>query len=194
MQAEDLSNKRFSRCNLHLLTNFITYKANFISEQGEEIMIKKLKRKLVELAPINVAKAHCDGPCGVYDPSSTRIAAEAVLSMTKKILALEVPSGDDAKAMAKYNNTISRFILIKEEQAQVAKDEALILWTDYFKPEHLEKYPDLTDIFWKTAKLCSACKQEVSLEHAEDLMAHVKKIHEMFWDSKGRDVPWYTAS
>jgi nickel superoxide dismutase len=157
-------------------------------------MIKKIKRKLLELAPTNVASAHCDGPCGVYDPASTRVPAEAVLSMTKKILALEVPAGDDAAALAKYNNTISRFISIKEEQAQQAKDEALILWTDYFKPEHLEQFPDLVDIFWKTAKLCSACKQEVSLEHAEDLMAHVKKIHEMFWASKGRDVPWITAS
>lgn len=157
-------------------------------------MIKKIKKVLLDLAPTNFAKAHCDGPCGVYDPASTRVPAEAVLSMTKKILALEAPSGDDAEARAKYENTISRFIAIKEEQAQQAKDEALILWTDYFKPEHLEKYPDLTDIFWKTAKLCSACKQEVSLEHAEDLMAHVKKIHEMFWDSKGRDVPWITAS
>ncbi len=157
-------------------------------------MIKKILDKLIELAPTNVAHAHCDGPCGVYDPSSTRIPAEAVLSMTKKILALEAPGGDDAEAKAKYANTMSRFILIKEEQAQKAKDEALILWTDYFKPEHLEKYPDLTDIFWKTAKLCSSCKQEVSLEHAEDLMAHVKKIHEMFWESKGKDVPWMTAS
>ena len=30
------------------------------------------------------AYAHCDGPCGIYDPSSARIAAEAVVSMTKK--------------------------------------------------------------------------------------------------------------
>ena len=157
-------------------------------------MFKKLKETLINQTPVKTARAHCDGPCGVYDPSSTRVPAEAVLSMTKKILALEVPSSDDAAAKAKYANTISRFISIKEEQAQVAKDEALILWTDYFKPEHLEKYPDLTDIFWKTAKLCSACKQEVSLEHAEELMANVKKIHEMFWESKGRDVPWYTAS
>ncbi|NNE99075.1 MAG: superoxide dismutase, Ni [Pyrinomonadaceae bacterium] len=157
-------------------------------------MISKLTQILIDLTPIRTAKAHCDGPCGVYDPSSTRVPAEAVLSMTKKILALESPDADDAAGKAKYANTIARFISIKEEQAQIAKDEALILWTDYFKPEHLEKYPDLTDIFWQTAKLCSACKQEVSLEHAEELMANVKKIHEMFWDSKGRDVPWYTAS
>ncbi|MCW5961163.1 MAG: superoxide dismutase, Ni [Pyrinomonadaceae bacterium] len=157
-------------------------------------MFNGLKKRLVKFAPANVAKAHCDGPCGVYDPSSTRIPAEAVLSMTKKILALQYPEGGDDKAKAAYHNTLTRFIQIKEEQAQIAKDEALILWTDYFKPEHLEKHPDLTDIFWKTAKLCSACKHEVSLEHAEDLMAHVKKIHEMFWESKGRNVEWYTAS
>lgn len=157
-------------------------------------MLNKIKEILINTTSIETAEAHCDGPCGVYDPSSTRVPAEAVLSMTKKILALEAPAADDAAGKAKYANTIARFISIKEEQAQVAKDEALILWTDYFKPEHLEKYPDLTDLFWKTAKLCSACKQEVSLEHAEELMANVKKIHEMFWESKGRDVPWYTAS
>lgn len=156
-------------------------------------MIKKIKKVLLDLAPTNVAKAHCDGPCGVYDPASTRIAAEAVLSMTKKILDLSPPSDGDAAAQAKYENTISRFIMIKEEQAQVAKDEALILWTDYFKPEHLDKYPDLHELFWKTAKLCSSCKQEVSLEHAEELMDNVKRIHEIFWETKGRDIEWYTT-
>ncbi len=157
-------------------------------------MFNKIKETLINQTPAQTAEAHCDGPCGVYDPSSTRVPAEAVLSMTKKILGLSKPDDGDDKAYAAYANTLARFISIKEEQAQIAKDEALILWTDYFKPEHLEKYPDLTDIFWKTAKLCSACKQEVSLEHAEELMANVKKIHEMFWESKGRDVPWYTAS
>ena len=157
-------------------------------------MFKKLKEILTGKTRTEVAEAHCDGPCGVYDPSSTRIPAEAVLSMTKKILDLKKPEDGNHAAQAAYENTLARYISIKEEQAQIAKDEALILWTDYFKPEHIEKYPDLTDIFWKTAKLCSACKQEVSLEHAEELIANVKKIHEMFWDSKGRDVPWYAAT
>ena len=157
-------------------------------------MLNKLKEKLVNSKSVQIAEAHCDGPCGVYDPSSTRVPAEAVLSMTKKILALSKPEDGNDQAYAAYANTLARYISIKEEQAQIAKDEALILWTDYFKPEHLEKYPDLTDIFFFIVKLCSACKQEVSLEHAEELMANVKRIHEMFWDSKGRDVPWYTAS
>ena len=144
--------------------------------------------------PAPVAHAHCDGPCGVYDPSSARVAAEAVVSMTKKIVGLEPPAAGDTAGMISYQNTLSRFIKIKEEQAQITKDELLILWTDYFKPIHLEKYPDLHDTFWKAAKLCSACKVEVSQEHAGELMNAVEKIHSMFWATKDRDVVWYKAS
>ncbi|MGB3297429.1 MAG: superoxide dismutase, Ni [Phormidesmis sp.] len=144
--------------------------------------------------PAPEAQAHCDGPCGVYDPSSARIAAEAVVSMTKKILDLQHPEGGDAQAMASYQNTMSRYIAIKEEQAQMAKDELLVLWTDYFKPVHLEQYPDLHDTFWKAAKTCSACKVEVSTQHCQELMDAVKKIHNIFWETKSRDVSWYTAS
>jgi nickel superoxide dismutase len=114
--------------------------------------------------------------------------------MTKKILALEVPADGDAAAWAAYNNTMSRYIAIKEEQAHLAKTELLVLWTDYFKPPHLEKYPDLHDTFWKAAKLCSAVKVEVSAQHAQELMDAVKAIHELFWASKDRDIAWYTAS
>ena len=88
----------------------------------------------------------------------------------------------------------ARFIAIKEERADLAKHHLLVLWTDYFKPAHLEKYADLHDLFWKTAKLCSAVKQEISLEHAQELMDNIKRVHEIFWETKGKDVPWYTAS
>jgi nickel superoxide dismutase len=145
--------------------------------------------------PAPIVHAHCDGPCGVYDPASARIAAEAVLSMTKKILDLQLPPAGDPKATAAYENTISRYIAIKEEQAQLTKKELLVLWTDYFKPPHLEQYPDLHDKFWKVGKLCSACKVEVSIEHATQLMDAIKEIQEIFWATKNRtDVPWYTAS
>lgn len=157
-------------------------------------MFKKVALKMKDWFPADEVEAHCDGPCGVYDPASARIAAEAVLSMTKKILDLEHPSTNDAKVVATYVNTISRYITIKEQQAEIAKRELLVLWTDYFKPEHLEKYPDLHNIFWQAAKLCSVCKQQVNLEHANALMASIKKIHEIFWATKGRDVAWYTAS
>jgi nickel superoxide dismutase len=142
---------------------------------------------------LRVAEAHCDAPCGVYDPASARIAAEAVLSMTKKILDLKAPEGGDAKAAANFHNTMTRYIVVKEEQAQEAKEQLLILWTDYFKPVHLEKYPNLHDTFWKAAKLCSSVKVAVSLAHSYDLMDTVKEIHGIFWATKDRDVPWYTT-
>ncbi len=139
-------------------------------------------------------QAHCDGPCGVYDPASARIAAEAALSMTKKLLALEVPSTSDTAAFQAYLNTYSRYVAIKDEQAHLAKEELLVLWTDFFKPQHLEATPDLHDIFWKATKECSAVKVELSLAHAEALMGHIEKIHDIFWAAKGRDVAYYTAS
>ena len=141
-----------------------------------------------------IAHAHCDGPCGVYDPAAARINGEAVLSMTKKLIALKMPTSLDQAAILTYQNTLSRYVSIKEEQAQKCKDELLILWTDYFKPPHLEKFPELHDIFWKAAKLCSSCKVEVSQTHAEELMEAIKNIHEIFWKSKDRNVEWVTAS
>ncbi|MGA1626986.1 MAG: superoxide dismutase, Ni, partial [Prochlorothrix sp.] len=129
--------------------------------------------------PAPTVHAHCDGPCGVYDPAAARITAEAVVSMTKKILDLQAPAGGDAAAVAAYQNTLNRYIQIKEEQAQLTKEELLILWTDYFKPVHLEKFPDLHTKFWTAAKLCSACKVEVSLQHANELMDAIKEIQEM---------------
>ena len=141
----------------------------------------------------NIVNAHCDGPCGVYDPASARIAAEAVLSMTKKMLDLKAPNPGESDAFPHYVNTMSRYASIKEEEAQVCKDQILILWTDFFKPEHLDKHEDLHSLFWNTAKLCSACKVELSLEHANDLMNHVKQIHNLFWSVKGRNIDWYTA-
>ncbi len=155
-----------------------------------ETALKILNQKL----PADSAEAHCDGPCGVYDPASARIAAEAGLSMTKKILALEPPDGNDGAAWAAYLNTVSRYVAIKEEQTHIAKEELLVLGTDYFKPHHLEAYPDLHDTFWKAAKLCSYVKVEVNLAHAEEMMETIEKIHNIFWATKGRDVTYYTAS
>lgn len=145
---------------------------------------------------MTTADAHCDGPCGVYDPASARIAGEAVQSMTKKMLALEEHGKESghSNTSASYLNTMSRYASIKEEEAQKCKDELLVLWTDYFKPQHLDNYPNLHDMFWKAAKLCSACKVEVSSDHAQELMDSIKEIHDIFWASKGKDVPWIRAS
>lgn len=150
--------------------------------------MKNITSLIKQWFPAEEVHAHCDGPCGVYDPASARIAAEAVLSMTKKIMAL------DGKMDLQSQNSLSRYIAIKEEQAHLAKTELLVLWTDYFKPVHLEAHPNLHDTFWKAAKLCSAVKVEVSLDHAQELMAAIEDIHNIFWATKNREVTYYTAS
>ena len=140
------------------------------------------------------AEGHCDGPCGVYDPASARIAAEAVQSMTTKMLALECPDTTNSASMAAYLNTMGRYATIKEDEAQKCKDELLILWSDFFKPNHLDSIPNLHDIFWNAAKLCSACKVEVSSAHAQELIDACEEIHNIFWAAKGLEVPWIRAS
>ena len=157
-------------------------------------MLRSLFSVFLGRLPVKTVSAHCDGPCGVYDPASARVAAEAVLSMTKKLIALEPPQNNDPSSWATYNNTFSRFVAIKEEQAKEAKTELLILWTDYFKPEHLATFPDLHNTFWQAAKLCSACKVNIDQSKAEELMQAVEKVHKIFWQSKGRTDPWVTAS
>ena len=157
-------------------------------------MFNSVAQLINRLSPAPVAHAHCDGPCGVYDPSSARIAAEAVLSMTKKLVALELPDAADKTAVVNYHNTFARYVAIKEHEAHKAKEELLVLWTDFFKPVHLEAHPNLHDTFWKAAKLCSACKVEVSVVHAHELMEAIEEIHNIFWAVKNREITWYTAS
>ena len=126
--------------------------------------------------------AHCDLFCGVYDPAQARIEAQAV-----------------ANAVHKYHESDDpvfkqRAIAIKEERAQLVKEHLWVLWTDYFKPPHLEQYPDLHDRFWKAAKLCSEVKVHVDQAKAEELLNAIKEIHEIFWKTKDKEVAWYTAS
>ena len=156
-------------------------------------MLKTILDALDAVHPATAVEAHCDGPCGIYDPASARVAGEAVRSMTKKILSLTPPDASDGAAMAAYLNTLSRYVAIKEEEAQTCKDQLLILWTDFFKPQHLAAHPGLHDTFWKAAKLCSACKVEVSAQHADELMDAIEAIHTMLWSVKGRDVDWVLA-
>ena len=82
-------------------------------------MLRAALSAIFNCLPAPTVKAHCDGPCGVYDPASARVAAEAVLSMTKKLLSLSPPQGNDAAAWASYNNTFSRYVAIKEEQVVI---------------------------------------------------------------------------
>ncbi len=128
--------------------------------------------------------AHCDIPCGIYDPHAAQIAALTVLRMDQLIAALEM-GGSDKAAMDKYGNSISRYIKAKEEHAELCKREINILWHDYFRPEHVEKYPDLHTKVWMANKLASRNKQNADVAAAEELLAAVRDIAKIFWETKG---------
>ena len=142
-------------------------------------MKKQVLKFLLDMLPCQEVSAHCDVPCGIYDPKPAQIAAATVLKMVEKLLALPV-----VNSSVEDRNTVVRCIWTKEEHARKCKEEILILWTDYFKPEHLGKFPDLHEKFWKTAKLCSENKQHVSKESAQKLVDAVDEIADIFVKSK----------
>ena len=141
------------------------------------------------LLPAEEAFAHCDIPCGIYDPHSAQLAALTVLRMTQLIEGLEQPGdGASAEQISTYENSLARYIEAKEEHAENAKHELAVLWGDYFKPEHLENYPEVHTTFWNAIKLASKNKQEANKQAAEDLVAAVQVVAETFWASKGAET------
>lgn len=133
---------------------------------------------------MKIAHAHCDVPCGVYEPDSMIWAVETCQKLVEKLLALEKPRAGDTHAELEYQNTFIRAVMVKEEYAQICKEQILILWTDYFKPEHLAKWADLHDKIWKAAKQCSVVKRTVSKEEVAKLRQMAQEIAEIFKATK----------
>ncbi len=134
--------------------------------------------KLIKLLPAKPVYAHCDIPCGIYDPHTAQLAAKTVLAMVRKIN--ELPK---ERSLNDENNFV-RMVKVKEEHAEICKREVLILWTDYFKAEHLEKFPDLHVLIWKTTKLCSDNKRAVDEDKAKQLVELVDKVAGIFEQTK----------
>ena len=131
------------------------------------------------LKPTTTAYAHCDIPCGIYDPTPAKIAADTVAKMVEKIGQLTANATD-----IPTRNSFVRMVTVKEQHAEICKKELQVLWSDYFKPEHVTKYPDLHDKFWKALKLASKNKQSVDAAAATELQAAVKDISDIFWATK----------
>lgn len=124
--------------------------------------------------------AHCDVPCGIYETDTMTHAAETCVRMIEKINALTDTEGEKSDG---HNNFI-RMVMTKEKHAQLCKDQIYMLWSDYFKPEHLEKFPDLHDKMWQAAKQCGKVKQTISADEAHTLLHMVGDIATMFKESK----------
>jgi nickel superoxide dismutase len=127
---------------------------------------------LDRVLPPTTAHAHCDLPCGVYDPAQARIEAESVKAIQEKHNA----SDDEAFRV--------RAIQIKEERAELVKHHLWVLWTDYFKPEHLEKYPQLHELFWKATKSAGEAKKTTDVAVGQRLLDQIAEITTIFWETK----------
>ena len=125
-------------------------------------------------APKVTAYAHCDLPCGVYDPAQARIEAESVKAISEKY-----QQNTDAEFR-------TRAIDIKEERSELVKHHLWVLWTDYFKPPHFEKYPQLHQLFNDATKLAGAGGTKGSTDPAiaDALLAKIEDISKIFWETK----------
>tara|TARA_B100001765_G_C19390943_1_gene287852 strand:+ start:299 stop:775 length:477 start_codon:yes stop_codon:yes gene_type:complete len=144
----------------------------------------KLINYVSRLFKIETAYAHCDIPCGIYDPISAKIAAQTVLKASIRLEAVDFSNGVTSVSQP---NGVGRLIHVKEEHAQQVKNELNIIWSDYFKSEHLEKYPDLHNLFWNANKLAGTTKQNVDSASARKLVEIVDEISQIFWATKGVD-------
>jgi nickel superoxide dismutase len=126
------------------------------------------------LAPTVRVSAHCDLPCGVYDPAQARIEAESV-----KAIAEKMADNDDPTFQ-------TRAILIKEQRSELVKHHLWVLWTDYFKPPHFEKYPQLHTLFNEATKLAGAAgtKGKADVAAADDLLGKIDEIAAIFAETK----------
>jgi nickel superoxide dismutase len=118
------------------------------------------------------AYAHCDLPCGVYDPAQARIEAESVKACMEKFAASDDPVFRE------------RAISIKEERADLVKHHLWVLWTDYFKPDHVERFPELHDLFWRATKAAGESKKTTDTAVADRLLGDIAEIDRIFWETK----------
>ena len=135
-------------------------------------IVDRVLSSVDRISPPLTAHAHCDLPCGVYDPAQARIEAESVKACMEKF------NGSDDGVFKE------RAVLIKEERADLVKHHLWVLWTDYFKPEHLEKHPKLHELFWKATKAAGEAKKTNDPKVAQGLLDQIKEIDTLFWETK----------
>ncbi|WP_225846365.1 superoxide dismutase, Ni [Streptomyces sp. HPF1205] len=122
--------------------------------------------------PKTKVSAHCDLPCGVYDPAQARIEAESVKAVQEKYQANEDP------------DFRTRALVIKEQRAELAKHHVSVLWSDYFKPPHFEKYPQLHQLVNDTLKALSAAKASNDPATGQKALELIAEIDKIFWETK----------
>lgn len=135
-------------------------------------MIARLLRLVDRVDAPQTAHAHCDLMCGVYDPAQARIEAESVLKACTKAADSDDPVFKD------------RALVIKEERAELVKHHLSVLWTDFFKPHHVEQFPDLHEKVWHAIKAAGEAKKSMDPSVAQNLIDRIEGIADVFWKTE----------
>ena len=140
-------------------------------------MFHKIFQTLDTKLGFEEAKAHCDVPCGIYDPIVAQISALTVVRM------MDLMAGLESEGVAR-DNSMSRYIAVKEEHAENAKHEVRIIWGDYIKDHHVEAHPELTGVVQKVMQLGSKVRQTADREAGVAFVEAVNQFAEIFWATK----------
>jgi len=136
--------------------------------------------------PPRTVYAHCDIPCGIYDPYEAQISALTVVRMDQLIGELAMPPTDaKPEDRAAYVAKLARYTAVKESHAERVKSEVRVIWGDYFTPDHAKQFPQIHDVTWKILKAASKARQGTALADAQELVKQVQEFSEIFWQTKG---------
>ena len=144
-------------------------------------MFYKLIQTIDRFRPFPKAKAHCDVPCGIYDPITAQINALTVVRMMD--LMADLAEGDE-KATVDFHNSMSRYVAVKEEHAEKAKHEIRVIWGDFIKDTHVEKYPELPGLVHKIMQLGSKSRQNADRANGIAFVEAINQFSEIFWTIK----------
>jgi nickel superoxide dismutase len=130
--------------------------------------------------------AHCDIPCGIYDPHEAQIAALTVIRMDQLIGELAMPPMDaKPEDRAAYVSKLARYTAVKETHSERVKSEVRVIWGDFFTPDHAKQFPQVHDLTWKILKQASKTRQGTNIADAQELLKLVQEFAEVFWQAKG---------
>ena len=144
-------------------------------------MLFKVLETLDRVFGFEEAKAHCDIPCGIYDPHMAQIGALTVIRMIDLMNEMKQSHGPDTPD---YVNNMPRYVLVKEEHAEIVKREVRVIYGDYIKQEQLDKFPELPGLVHKIYQLGSKARQTADRQVALDLLTAVNRFAEIFWATK----------
>lgn len=136
-------------------------------------------------SPVELVYAHCDIPCGIYDPHEAQIAALTVLRMNQLAADLKAPAaGAKLEDETNYHAKLARFTATKEAHAERVKHEVRVIWGDYFTADLAKQFPETQELVFSIFKQASKARQEYCLESANQLVASVQTFAELFWRTK----------